>query len=524
MKKFLLIAIILCLSITFITTAYFAPNMLYYLVLQGYDFSSYYKVENIARFLSPRKVTVQKKTGTYAEGVDEKYWHSFHIRDYKIFLPLGHPFINVGPIINFEDNSVYTQLGMQFNSQQDRLLVEVLFNKGVKFRNDFYRQKIFTIPVVQSIIEKISSTNLWRDLFSKDLEFISSDKDFVSEVKSCLGAKKAEGDRDSAKECSFVYRNYLNVALFFSKLKLVASIPYSELIYNLYLLAMRAQYISSLQNNFDNFFYDEKNERALVVTGVQENVYQDWLVLSLIEGMVESYTVRYVPENLLSCEIFERMLASVHYSAASKGETESIYRQFVELPYNLKKDQTGMFYLFSAWSHNIDDKELLKETIKFLEKGSGNLAKLRPLYSYAYKKYGIDFSTKREISSLKDADENKQDEILKEKIEEEKNKTVEGIDGTVATDGTAGTDGTDGADGTSDDNKFASPEERFKFHLQKINDRELAREEAKEKAKEKASSLASEEDKNKRQQKSKEDMSAAGDDDDEINSKEQTID
>jgi hypothetical protein len=91
-------------------------------------------------------------------------------------------------------------------------------------------------------------------------------------------------------------------------------------------------------------------------------------------------------------DLRNRYLSSVKYFESNPSASHDIYKWYKMLPYKSKIDQEGMIYLFSAWTHLPDEEGFLKEMIQFLERGKNNMYFLVPLYSYAYRKYGTNFS------------------------------------------------------------------------------------------------------------------------------------
>ena len=61
-----------------------------------------------------------------------------------------------------------------------------------------------------------------------------------------------------------------------------------------------------------------------------------------------------------------------------------------------------MRYLFSAWSQDLDNVDMLKEMIFFLERGRTRGLQLRPLYKFAMKHYGKTFTTRNIFNEHED--------------------------------------------------------------------------------------------------------------------------
>lgn len=52
-----------------------------------------------------------------------------------------------------------------------------------------------------------------------------------------------------------------------------------------------------------------------------------------------------------------------------------------------------MIYLYSAWSHDLNNRDFVRVIILFLERGKLNLKYLKPFYEFAYRKFGSTLSS-----------------------------------------------------------------------------------------------------------------------------------
>jgi len=71
-----------------------------------------------------------------------------------------------------------------------------------------------------------------------------------------------------------------------------------------------------------------------------------------------------------------------------------------------------MLYLYTAWSQNPDNLELLKEMIYYLERGGNTKKQLSVLYAYSFKRYGKTFTTRQRDNGI-----DGEDIVLQKKIE-----------------------------------------------------------------------------------------------------------
>lgn len=456
--KLLLVLLIFSLFLFLLMgLAFITPHIYYYKILSSnYRTNQYFierikKLENGERYIS--KSTQNKAIETE---LDDRYWKLFHIRNYKIFLPIGHPIVSVGPIINFDESKDSVQLGFQFTTFKGEPVTEVTFNENIRFQHVFSKQPLFKIPIIGGRLEQIILSDLWRDLFEKNLDLSKLGEDPISSQSMNvweLNNVSSEGPDNDSSFWSFIPRWYKRAIKGVKWTHALLSLSYREMIYNLYLLEIRNTYFPP---NFTAFSFHDNKMVGIIETESTTSRFKNLTVLSLINGFIESYTVKVDLNEPLSNSIFERILTGMYFSESSIAASKTIYQEFIELPYHDKIDQVGMLYLLSAWSHRINDKEFLQEVIKYLERGKGNLSRLGPLYYYAFKKYGYTFSSTSVDSNLGDGplSEKGNEEKLKQKIKEESEKSIN----------------SEGRSISSVEEKFKNSEERSKYYLQKVHE------------------------------------------------------
>jgi hypothetical protein len=108
----------------------------------------------------------------------------------------------------------------------------------------------------------------------------------------------------------------------------------------------------------------------------------------------------------------------VSFRGGSESLSKILYLEFKNLEYRDQIDHKGMLYLLSAWTHSMNNKNLIVEMIERLEKGFKNQKQLESLYAYALKRYNSTF-TRKNIDGLQLSDEVK----LRRNIEIEEIKT-----------------------------------------------------------------------------------------------------
>ena len=135
---------------------------------------------------------------------------------------------------------------------------------------------------------------------------------------------------------------------------------------------------------------------------------------------------------------------------SSVDSSVPIYAQYKNLSYKDRVDQMGMTYLYTAWSHDLENREFVRVIILFLERGKDNLKFLQPFYEFAYKKFGTN------LSSNNDVLEESASERLRRQIKEEQEAELK----RAAEEKT-----------TKFEGQFTNPDEKIKYFLNKAKEK-----------------------------------------------------
>ncbi|MBF0298837.1 MAG: hypothetical protein HQK51_08960 [Oligoflexia bacterium] len=462
MKKLFIISFLLFFFFFFIAiSAYLTPFYIYKKIIQENFTTEWYKPNFTSKMLAGSVFSPSK----LSESHEDRYWKLFHIKDYKIFLPINHPLLTANPVVNIEDEKDAVTLGLQFITQNSHPIIDINFNKNKKFQTILGSQKLFKIAIFESYLEKKALTNIWTDMFLKDLS---------------LDSNKSKNDKAVVESDNFFKKWFYNLYANFEDTLNLIKLSYTDLIYNLYILQFRSIYLPS---NALSFFYDDTRNLAIIELAIDGRMVKNTIVMFLSNGYIESYSIVQYLSDLSSSELYQRMYDTIYYAESSSNISKLVYGQFVDLPYYAKTNDQGMFYLFSAWSHKIDDKEFLREIIRFLERGQSNLLKLQPFYYYAFKKYGTNFSSKRDdanslssssASSLSSSDNpaipsppGSNASTVDGKLEELKDKITEENDGKMEK-------MRENSDNKEEATNFKNPNDKTKYLLQKTKDEEIS--------------------------------------------------
>ncbi|MFT6070255.1 MAG: hypothetical protein ACJAT2_001750 [Bacteriovoracaceae bacterium] len=346
--------------------------------------------------------------GVFSE--EQKNWKLFHFQKFHLPIPVHHPYFLVVP--DLQVNYDPPRLGVKMLDSIKNLRASIYTMKDLDFILNFGSHKIFNLPAFKNYILKKDLQEIWKDVFQKDL---------------------------SLKGFSILDPSIISGA------------SYKELVYNLFLLNMRK---GLFPEKVKKVSYFEPKKFGIVeveyeTDSIIKDSYRVEYVYILEDGIVHRLKLKTKSFDLITEALRKRVLMQLSYKASAKEDSIQIYNEYKKLNYEQRVDQEGMIYLFAAWTHNIDNESFLREMIKFLERGNDNNIHLQPLYEFAYKKYGSNYSD--DVGNRKETAqkrlERKTKEELEKEIETERKRNVENIEGS-----------------------FSSDEDKIKFFLQKAKD------------------------------------------------------
>lgn len=403
---------LLLVGLVLITSLYLlamAPFHFYGLTLEEGIDSSYLKLTiEKDSYIKGGAYEWDRVEGLYSE--EQKNWKLFHFQNFEIPLPVHHPYFLVVP--DLQANYDPPRLGVKMLDSVKELRASLHTLKDLDYVLNFGTHKIFNLPAFKNYILKKDLKEIWKDLFYKDITLRG-----------------------------------------FSLLdpSIISGASYKELVYNLFLLNMRK---GLFPENVKKISYFEPKEFGVVevdfeTDSVIKDNYRVEYIYILEDGIIHRVKLQTKSFDLITEALRKRFLMTLKYKASGVEDSIQIYNEYKKLSYEQRVDQEGMVYLFAAWTHNLDNENFLREMIKFLERGKGNNIHLQPLYEFAYKKYGSNYSgddALRKETAQKRL-ERKTEEELEKELEVERKRNVDNIEGSFNTD-----------------------EDKIKFFLQKAKD------------------------------------------------------
>ncbi len=342
-----------------------------------------------SRFLSLRKMSDKFYLGQDYKlfrmaGVtsdERQLWEDLHFNDFVVPFPVKHPSFLVSPII-YRENSDH-RFGYKILNYDKEEINQVIFHKAIPFRLDLHKHLLFSLPVFERRIFRDGLGEVWKDMFRKNL----------------YGAP------------------YLKTPGWF-ELVSPFQIPLSEMVYDLFILSMRAKYLPQKMKNIQ--FWEKKAIGIAEIVDDEQregkpSQYLQEVFFYLRGEFIYPIEMRTLNDDFPAEKYRQRLLDVLNYKESSKDSSIPIYASFQKLPYSEKFTPHGLTYLFAAFSHNKKSKQFLRQAIQFMERGKNDKVFLDPFYNYALEVYGSNFS-----QILDQLEETPQEKIERLKKEEEK--------------------------------------------------------------------------------------------------------
>lgn len=321
------------------------PYRLYSSWAKGENWNNYYIIRGYRKdLLIPKPIDPVED---YKEDFVQ-LWRPFPIRNTLIPLPVRHPLFKTIPLIQRYSSKTPPMIGMSIHSAKGRELSHI-YTIAARYLPDYtLGQELFKLPFVRNRILKFDSQQVWRDLYSKNIEVKSKSMD--------------------------------------------------EMIYDLYIIHLRSEMIPENAEKFGLI----DNDVAVIEIASTDKDYKIEMINKLLNGQIYTYVLKTDLKKNESKKLRSKFLSSINFSHVDSAMGDILYREFKNLSYQRKIDQEGMLYLFAAWSLDIEKSELMREMIFYLERGTQNQLQLIPLHHFAFAHYGSTFTTKNTETGFAD--------------------------------------------------------------------------------------------------------------------------
>ncbi len=352
LKKSLFLIVLVGLIVFTVALFAIAPYHIYTLTLtEGVSTRFLEMKPTISALYDGQEFRFKSELGSARQ--DSGLYTMFHFSNFVMPIPLNHPIFSLIPTIKIETTG--PRLGGSFLDGKNADLFSFMQEKIYKLDMTTGNQQLFLLPVFKNHISRKLQDEIWRDLFSKKLSLPSNDG------KS-----------------------------FFESLFMLRKVTYNDLVYNLFILYNRNLLFPSKTTRIS---YDKVTNHGLVELVSDDPKYLLERLYLNENGIIYSMTIRTKIDNITAEHFREKILKETYFKNSTTDSAIPIYAHYKSITYGKRVDQQGMTYLYSAWSHDLNNRDFVRVIILFLERGKSNLKFLKPFYDYAYKKFGSSFST-----------------------------------------------------------------------------------------------------------------------------------
>jgi len=345
--------------------------------------------------VSGEEYNINQMNGLISES--ENLWETFHFAHMEFPLPVNHPQVLFMP--NIKSKNFGLSLGGRFLDVKKNEIASFMLTETFPLAFSTKGQKIFNLPIYKKMILGTKKEELWNDIFELDISLPSKKGSYV----------------DYAKE--------------------LWKIPYEDLVYNLYILYIRKQIFP--KSPLEISFYKDRNlgviktEKGVTKIkdehlGEVDRYHEKYFFLE--KGIVYTFSASFNKKDIIAESIRRKIVGNLIYRPSNEDASSSIYDRYNTLSYEEKITQQGLVYLYCAWSHVPKDENFMRKMIQFIERGKDNIVFLTPLYEYAYKIFGSNFSEKMDALREEESEKLKRKlkEELKSEIDEEANRALSG--------------------------------------------------------------------------------------------------
>lgn len=382
--------------------AYLAPYVLFSKAINEGFHHEYLNIPKPSSFfVFPARFAKGDTDGEVFQGQDN-LWMNFHFSDYLIPTPLRHPYFIMVPQISSQvQEGKALRIGMSFIEPHTRNeYASFMTGETFYLEMEAGKQKLFNIPFFKKHIAEKNLAVIWEDLFTLDV----------------TGGLK-------------LYGGVFSSSLLWEGASAFWKTPIEEWVYRLYILEKRGEFFSP---EVQSVSFRAKNKIGIAKIKTVGNARMLTEVFYIPhEKEVHTLSFKTYPWDAVARGIRKKFLDTLEYKKTDPHVSYSIYDSYSKLSYSSKIDQEGFTYLYCAWSHQTNSKDFLRSMIRFLEKGKDYSLQTTPLYEYAYRKFGSNFSTRED--TVKESSESrlkrKMGEELEKQISEEERKKLPDSEG-----------------------------------------------------------------------------------------------
>jgi hypothetical protein len=301
---------------------------------------------------------------------DPSLWRKYHIGHYLVQVPLQNPFFKMKPKIQYLAKNSDPLFGIElftgdFSLGNEEGLpnqkeTQFIYAQIPDWNINFYSMTkdspdIFQWPALQSIIEKKSMDEIWKDLFWRDLSVLENKK-----------------------------------------------LPLEEIVYQLYLYHLRNKFFPAKTKTI--YMYESPIDKTIwgvLDLGSDEVGLKEEIVWEKRGNQILGFLLKTNTQNIAALDMRKKILSTITYQESHPRDAEILYREFQQIPFKNKLTRHGLNIYYFAWTHQIHNQNYLRGMIETLERAPELRHDLTPFYQFAFDQFGSDFSQTSKIEKAK---------------------------------------------------------------------------------------------------------------------------
>ena len=357
MKILLSLITFFFIGVLFLGSIPFIPYFFYKKIIdQGYQSRLVSLSVQQKNLLKGKEIGFTKLEKKILEANKDK-WNKFHLKNFILPFPVYHPTYNLIPVVIKKNLS--RQPGAKFLNNKGVFFGQFFLGSRISLNRPFKNQKLYNLPIFKNYLLKISDKKIAKDLFSKD----------INPFRGKIFSKKT------------IHR--------------VLQGNMYEYVYKLFLLEIRKEIIGK---KFEDFYYEKDRHFGVVILPRNsESEVRRIKVFIFNKGNFHTVFINYNDKRKEGRSLRLRIINALEFKPTNENMAKVIYKKFKGLSFREQISSKGTVFLFSAWSHLLNNKGFLREMIQFLERSKRNNLVLQELYRYSFKEFGTTFSKREEF-------------------------------------------------------------------------------------------------------------------------------
>ena len=264
---------------------FFAAHFYFTIFSEGVH-SEYISIAENKNYLLDASLIEDKKR----KNNNQSIWRMTHFQNFLVPAPFSHPLVYVGPYI--KNRHIRNDLGLYFFSSSGATIFSFFERKPLLFKTELDQNKLFGIPFVQSAIYSKSTSQIFKDLFSRSIFFGNK---VVPELSSEI-------------------------------IQEILSTDWRDLVYNLFIYKLRQSYFN--YKNIESIEYYGSLNKGVISFSANSSNEKKEIYFHLHDNLIYTIEVEYKTWSALANKVREKFLSHLEFSPTTKDASVEIYGNY----------------------------------------------------------------------------------------------------------------------------------------------------------------------------------------------------